>query len=410
MNRRDFIQALMSLGIAAQVPLSLFLPQARAAANRLDAYDIDSVDILTQGRDGKDYDKTFSGDDLSVAIKLSLRTGKHEVLPVPIYSAHEVVAAADREKYFLLSQYGRQSAVLTPDWTLDKIISAPEGYEFRGHGVIMPDRQHLVVSLGMIDERDSDARQGMLAVYDTASTKLQSMVETGGNAPHDIKLNAAQTHLIVSHKEPFGFYAGKAYQSDEQDPAAKGKITALRLSDLKPDYHISTPGAAPVHIAVTDDNLVYAVSNGVLGAPSPATYELTSPLHPLEQTGQWDRVDPYPIVEYDLNNQAAREISIDLSRQRRSQSIAYNAYSGKVGAVFVYSNTIAIIDKNGNEDLYDTMAYRIDAPIGLKAIPGTPLMVIGGAYNDLSVIDTETMELVRHFPLALYRSSHITIA
>ncbi len=420
LSRRDFLLALsggaLSLTLSISNAGSLFaaLPDVKKQT----PYNLDNIVLYTQGREGirlpnlGKFSEYAEEKTLSVATKLVLKTGEIIQTPVPIFSAHKMLDVKEHEKVFLLSQKGEKSAVLSPDLKTLSLLETPKGYEFSGHGVVLPDGEHAAISIRS-QNIDKDKKRGKLGIYNLRTFKLEETYETGGYVPHDMVINNEKTHLVVTHKGQDFNYGAKdkdseqgAYDtmSTEEEELYKGKVTLIRLSDFSLDHHIYAPGkATPLHMDITDNNKVYTVSNSFFEGKNPPW-----PLNDLQKAGKLKIYNPHAIVEYDLSNGQTREIISDIHKQRRSQSVSFNKQTNKISAVFVHTDTLVTIDGEGNTKNFDTKKFKISSPIGLEEIPGTSLIAIGGMSDNISLVDLDTMELVQFFKMPLYRSSHIT--
>lgn len=412
MNRRQFLLGLSQYLAALAIPVgwpnapSLAMPVAHKK------YNLESIKIFSQGREGYDPATILSEKSLpkpSIATRLDIKNGTITQNIIPIENAHYMAMNEGDENIFLLSQFRLESALLSPDLKTLATFKAPEGYQFSGHGISLPDGKYFVVGLREISPVLAN-QIGKLGIYNTSTLKLEKMYNTGGYAPHDMIINAEKTHLILSH------YGGEVpcenYEKIPQTSSCQsektinaGKITIIRLSDFKIEKHIYSPkGISPIHIESSRNGKVYAVSNAVVKGDEPS-YER----HWLETKFNWYHCKALPIVEYDLMSEDTREITTELLKQRRSQSISYNAYTRKTVATFVFTNSIVVIDEIGNPKRYDTSQYKIEAPTGVIGIPETPLIALCGVYDDLSIIDLDTMELVQTFKVKLHRNSHLNV-
>ncbi len=410
LSRRAFLLALSggaaSLTLGASNVGSLL---AAIPAKKKTPYNLDNIVLYTQGRNGDKFhssDKYTKNKNISIITKLIVKTGEVIQEQVPIFSAHSVSEIKKHEKLFLISQSYDKSAILSPDMKVTSLLETLPDYEFSGHGIPLLDGEHIALSIRTQASRKAKKR-GKLAVYNIKTLKLEEIYDTSGYNPHDMAINKEKTHLILSHKNGIPSYEDQI--SEEFDKAKteglyRAKITLLRLSDLSIDRHIYAPKEnAPIHLDVTDNGKVYSVSNTFFNKKKG-----TPPFPITPEEKERPIYNPTPILEYDLSSGETREIISDLYKQRRSQSIAFNRNTGKTSAVFAFTNTLVVIDKNGEAKNYDTKKFKINEPIGLQDIPDTSLIAIGGTYDDISIIDLETMELVQSFKCRLYRSSHIT--
>ena len=113
-------------------------------------------------------------------------------------------------------------------------LDAAEGRQFNGHGVFLDGGKRLVTS-----EQRAEDSQGILGFWDTATWTRTGEASTGGIGPHDLRLMADATTLIVAN-------GGIA-----TDPTDR---TKLNIPDMAPNLaYLDTHGALLETVALAPD-------------------------------------------------------------------------------------------------------------------------------------------------------------
>lgn len=403
--------------------------------------------ILTQGRHGNRHASAANASrHQSVVIALDVKTGTMHSEVLPIYSAHHVIVSEALERYVILPQDGELAAITAPNLSRTGFLQAPKGLAFGGHGHLSADGR-LVYATMRDDEnakRDrSQPPQAFLAVYDLVSKELVAMHSTNGLGPHDMVFLADGKTLAIAHSGSLGYVRAQdkdalGYEADSDvlqhsptqirlpaEPSAEvtpflPKIVLFDTETMQPVDELFSPHPIPmVHLTVDDAKTAYAVSNHYLPGTDALNEETLALVNrtfpernwPMDVLEQQERVVVgLPITAYDFTTRRVSTHLLSVGDQRRSQSIAWLPRSRRVVAGFLFSNQLVVIEPDGAMHAIPASRYGISVPIGVSVVEGTGLFAVSGMYDDIALVDQDSMELVQRFSGHLYRSSHLTMS
>ena len=344
---------------------------------------------------------------------------RQQVLEMP--DGHHAMRLGTSHRIVCIGHHNKLSMVVDEELATQKIMVAPDGYVYGGHGYV-DEPNNVFVLPARIHKPRTIEDQGIMEIYDLDTLKKIDQVTSGGIHPHEIRLLPNGKELVVTHYGDVALaLAGKDYPYHFN--VLEPKLTVYDAKTLKPlrDYVQEDLNAILTHMDLDDQGNVFAVSNQYIPfgrgrskhmiAAIEKLKELTGDEHNYElnpMSREENRVaTPLPLLRINPQTGEVKKYYFDNGRQRRSQSVAYQPVVGKVFATYAYSNTVVTVDKNDKADVVDCFQYGLSYIRGVDPVPGTPYMLLSDTNRGIAMINAETMELVRLYDVPVYRSPHV---
>ncbi len=379
--------------------------------------------ILTAGREAGRYPYASSLFDAkeSVVTAVDVDSGAITQQLVPVQNAHHIIALPERGELLIPPRHFASMAIT--DLSCRKIIkqvSAPSGYLYSGHAVVLPNKNIAIFSL--FDE--SQKRRSVLGIFDLQSQNFIDLKPSSGTEAHDMALLNNSTQLAVGH------YGVAEYDTDSDSAtSSKKKRIYPSLSRFNLDTfeeidstEVKIKGRLS-HVCSDNNTQVFGVVESYINATPNNHYskaEIAKRTSHLMGEKPW-ALSPYDILnadgiaiptgmlEFQVGKKGYTHHFINAHVQRRPQSIIFHKHTGKTIAAYVYSSQFIVLSKDGSQTAHPAHETAVPYPIGLSDIAGTPYFVAAGMMDNISIIDARNMKLVAHYPCHLFRSSHTTI-
>lgn len=113
---------------------------------------------------------------------------------IPFVSHQVIQNPHQARQFFAIQKWGANAVAIDSLENRVRALELPENHHFFGHGVFMPNGQHILITA-----MDRKSNEGQLFVYDTNSLKLVEKYRTGGTNPHDIQISKNGKELIIIH-------------------------------------------------------------------------------------------------------------------------------------------------------------------------------------------------------------------
>lgn len=352
----------------------------------------------------------------AVLSEVDMATGAIKQTWLPMHGAHHALPTKNGE-VVCIAHHGPVSLVVDEDHKVKHQFVSDEGYVYGGHGQPLPEKGVFILPVRHAQAR-SVKDTGRLEIYDLQTFKLLDKLDSGGIHPHEIRMLPGRKEMVVTHYgEVAEFNPGNPLEMNIVEP----KLTVYDAATLKPVRHyVQDVNAILTHMDIGPEGHVYAVLNQYIRLKTPedrarALDVLRAILgHPdidiafHEDSIRRKRISiPLPTLKINPLNGEVERIFIG-KQQNRSQSVATNTMTGTVFATYLYTNTLAVMPKDGPAFGLDMLKYGIDTIRGVSDIPGTPYIAVGSSYRGLAVIDVRNYELVKHFDLQVFVSPHLS--
>jgi hypothetical protein len=351
----------------------------------------------------------------AVLSDIDMATGSIKQTWLPMHGAHHALPTPTGE-IVCIAHHGPVSLVLDEQHRIKHQFVAQERYVYGGHGQPIPEKGIFILPVRH-GKAMSVKDTGHLEIYDLNTFKLLDKVDSGGVHPHEIRMLPGDKEFVVTHYgEVAEFNPGNPLEMNIVEP----KLTVYSAETLKPVRHyVQNVNAILTHMDIGPEGDVYAVLNQYVRMRTPedkarlmdvlrAIVGPDVPIQIHEDAFRRHRVSiPLPTLKINPHTGAVTEIFVG-NQQNRSQSVATNTLTGTVFATYIYTNTLAVMPKEGEAFGLNMAKFGIDSIRGVSDIPGTPFIAVGSSYRGLAVIDVRTYELVRYFDMQVFVSPHLS--
>ncbi len=417
-TRRGFLGLLGALGASSTFGLSPSVAKAASAAPEMP-----KGKILLLGPGGAYHRlgiKNFLNDpghESSVFIELDLETGGTRASWVGMAGGHHALPLTDQRRV-CIAHHKTDSVILDTHLVVEKRLEAPEGYLYSGHGLVLPAKNVFLAPMRRA-KADKLTDTGMVEVYDIKSLKLIERVDTGGIHPHEMRLLPGGKEFVVTH---YGDFTGRMPGDPREFKMAEPKLTVLDAATLKPvRHHVQPEDAILTHMDIGSDGMVYAVMNQNLWRRGDVTADQILKFYE-ERAGRIDYdfspVDldreqislPLPTVRINPANGERQIFFTHPAIQRRATSVAAVPQAGKVFATYTHSDTLQVIDTDGNVNMLFAMDFGISRLRGVAAIENSPFVALTGEECGVAIVDARTLNVVRRFNVKNFGAVHAAYA
>lgn len=345
---------------------------------------------------------------------LDLDSGTWNTVGAATSGGHIAMPVADGG-LALISKYGEGIEIKDKALASRKLLKHPD-LTILGHGYTSGKSIWVTAERVELAKQDAPRKgpgtEGVLQEVDLETMEFGRQISSGAIHPHDL-LPLPNGKVVVSH---YGatFAAQKAESTvdrqmfDLEEPC----LVVLDIPSGKVEKKITLPkDGAATHLALGGDGRVYVV---------PLQYDLFAEIDGLETatpTGVILRQDEWksrrlglnlPIRAVDLESGTWEDFDLGVSMQRRGQSIAANALTGKVFATFPYSDTLWGFDpKTGQASARRSFDFGIRGIRGVCDIPGTSFIAIAGETEGVVVVDAKSMKVVARYAMPTFWTVHL---
>ena len=422
-NRRLFLSSLAS-GIAGAAAAKAITPPQYRKMPDTDLKLLDNFILYAAGSHGNRvarYQHFYDERSASLLTEIDLKSGHIKRSDVPIAGSHYPFVDADHDRITILDQYGRQGAVLDMDHKFIAHLDAPDGYDFSGHGTLLPGTDMFVASLNFIDPQTSK-NEGKLIVVDVAQStpKVIDIVPSNGLQPHDMALSPDGQTLIIAHNGSTTNHRGDSKYRYLKEIVSPG-LAVLDAKTLALRKFIRTPFEAEVtHMDIRADGKVVCCLQQYLNTAKRSRDDALALFE--SEFGQEDIMLAavelgrkakgislsLPSLLVDLDTGQATPFLENKLYQRQAQSVAYHSSTGKTAVSYPYVNGLLLIAPDGTAEAMSSYGIGLHNLAGLTDLPGTPYMAMAGFDHDISIVDMRTLELVHQIRLPLLKTAHIS--
>lgn len=358
----------------------------------------------------------------SVITSINLEDGDVKQTVLEMGDGHAAMGAGDG-RILCVAHHKPVSMLLDKNHKILATFKAPENYLYGGHAQVFKDRNLFIIPLRHADPRTL-ADTGRFQVYDLTTLKQIDFIDSGGIQPHEIHKIPGTKELALTH---YGDVLPN--RAPMEFNVLDSKLTILDEETLKPKRHYPQHDyeAMMTHMRVDKDGWVYAVMTQYITYIKEAMasqLKLNPEKIALEQMekifGQkWDFPVPYestlerhlpvslPLLRINTQNGEKQIINTGLKNHLRSQSVAYNQVTGTAVALYHHSDNL-ILHKPGQEgEVVSHEKLDLTGIRGVTDIPGTSCIGVCGTFDDVSVFDLISRNVVAHFTTKNFYSTHL---
>jgi hypothetical protein len=363
----------------------------------------------------------LSREESSVITALDMATGHTKTSILPVKRGH-IALALPTGNIFVVGHHSPTNAFLDGDLNILKVITAPQGYVYSGHGMTDAERNRVIVPLR--HEKPLTVKDtGLFEVYKLDTLELEKTVSTHGLHPHEPRLIPGRREIAVTHY-------GEIYVDSLPllMNVIEPKLTIFDADTLDVKRHYVQPyNAMLTHMDVDDKGQAYCLQTQALriddrnrpweAAVMEADQQMQALLgfqrdFPLPyRIADRKRIDvPLPIVQIDTQTGASQLHFVGHAHHMRGHSIAKNSQTGMAFAAYYHSDTV-IVHKQGQEQAFGLKAgdLGITDVSGICELPGTPYMALSGHFRGLTVFDSRTFEIVRRYNIDAHEAIHLAV-
>jgi Protein of unknown function (DUF1513) len=424
-TRRDFIIGAGLFGSA--LALGTGMLHAADSAPALAAADVKPTlkgKLYAFGLGGK----RFPGNEhrerktTSILTTFDLETRTQKQTSLDMGEGHAAMGAGDN-RILCVSHHKPLSMMLDKDHKVIASFTAPEGYLYGGHGLVFAERNQFILPMRAARAHTA-ADTGRFEVYDLTTLKKLDMIDSGGIQPHEVHLipnnpaELAVTHYgdLTDRKPPLEFNVVDA------------KLTILDSKTLKPlrHYEQNQFNAMSTHMRVSKDGWAYIVLTQYVNFEKP---ENLKPGEEAEKIAlsemerifkqKWDYAIPeialsekhlavgLPFLRVNTQTGERQVIYMGNKNHMRSQSVAYNTAMNTAIGLYYHSDNLVLHTPGKDAEIITNAQLKLHGIRGVAEIPGTTCIAVCGTYNDVSVMDLKTREVIAQFQSSNYDSTHL---
>jgi hypothetical protein len=295
-----------------------------------------------------------------------------------------------------------------------KTLTAPDGYSFGGHGLVLDGGDFLLPC--HLNHASSREDEGLLQVYSKRGN-LISQHGSYGVHPHEVHRVPGTNLLAVSH---YGLlntqYSGNPQlQFNVLEP----KLSIFDINNLEPVDHIFSPlkDAILTHFDIDSSGNAYIVSNQywLNSTRNPANFQeypqafgdKNFKLSKDEANG--NIAIPTPLIKIHIPSRSVETIFTHSSSQRRSQSVATNQLTQKTYATYPYSNTIIVSHPQSGSKVLFAKDLGLNQVRGVSEVPNTTLVIFSDVYENLAVLDSANEKKTDFFTGDFKKGAHVYV-
>jgi hypothetical protein len=415
-SRRNFLGC---LGLAGVAPRRTEAPPRDEAGERPKLKGI----VHGLGLHGRLIPGSETGPDkgVNVITSLDLANGLARQTPILMRGGHAAMSMGDG-RILCLAQHEKKSLVLDPAHGTILELTSPEKYLFSGHGLVLPRRNILAVTLRH-ELQLTPTDFGLIHVYDLRTLELLDRISTEGLQPHEIHPVPNTDELVLTHYGDI-FSERKPFEHNVVD----AKLTILDATTFRPKRHYSQQDfdAMVTHMRVDDDGWAYFVLTQYIRWPrlrdvpvgsdpfAAASRLLDNTMNqkrdfPLSPHALEDRMLAVPLPFVRVNSQTGERQIIHAGdcNHLRSQSVAYSREAGKAVALYYHSDCLVVHEAKGTTGVITAAELQLNDIRGVTEIPGTSMIAVMGTARGTSVMDLNDRVLVATYPTMNYGDTHL---
>ncbi|MBI1364155.1 MAG: DUF1513 domain-containing protein [Proteobacteria bacterium] len=333
--------------------------------------------------------------------------------------AHYPFVSAKHDRISIFGLYSPECVILDMDHKVVKAFTAPEGYIFSGHGLLLEGTDNLLVGLYRTKPQ-TIKDEGMLMVINIAGEpKIESTMPSHGLQPHDMAYLPGKESIVLAHAgSTLDHYGDKEhrYLHEIINPG----LTVLDAKTLNMKKFVRIPNTAEVsHLAPRDDGQVLCCLNQKLNisalnkgmADAVINDEFKGMDFVISDMEFEDRNYgislPLPSVLVNLETGKTTDFMPAPNHQRQGQTVAFHSATRTSVVSYIRSGGLLFLDADGKSEAIHSRDIGLYHVSGLTDLPGTPYMAMCGYHNDISIVDMRTRKSVHTIRMDMLRASHI---
>lgn len=358
----------------------------------------------------------------SVLTSINLEDGNLKQSVLEMGEGHSAIGVGDG-RILCVSHHKPVCMMVDKNHKTLATFNSVDGYLYGGHAQVFKERNQFIISL-RYDHAKTTADTGKFEVYDLNTLKRIDVVDSEGIQPHEIHRIPNTNELAVTQ---YGDVDVDALPLEFN--VLDTKLTILDATTLKPKRHYkqSDFNAMLTHMRVDKDGWAYCVLTQYIKYidEKVATHLKLDPekiaLSQLEKIfGQkWDfpvpkestleRHLPVSLPFVRINTQTGEKQIIDtgLKNHLRSQSVAYNAATGTAIALYHHSDNLVLHQVGKDAEVLQHDKLKLSRIRGVTDIPGTSCIGVCGTYDDVSIFDLTSREVIAHYTTKTFESTHL---
>lgn len=415
-TRRDFLMGAGLLGGALMLGGKASFAADSTAPLKGKLYGLGMAGSKFPGNQSKAVDAT------SVMISFDLETRKVIHTSLEMGDGHAAMGAGDG-RILCVAHHKPISMMLDKDHNVMATFTAPAGYLYGGHALVMKERNQFLLPMRAQTPHTANDT-GRLEVYDLTTLKKMDMVDSGGIQPHELHLipnkpdELAITHYgdIFEHKPPLEFNV------------LDSKLTIMDSHTLKPLRHYEQNGfnAMATHMRVSKDGWAYIVLTQYIDFKPPELLKpgetaVNAALADLKTlfNQTWDGPIPDAAMEEQhiavglpflrVNTQTGERQLIYKGDKyhQRSQSVAYNTMLETAVGLYYFSDNLILHSPGKDAEVITNTQLKLEGIRGVAEIPDTTYIAVCGTQRDVSVFDLQSRQVIALFNSKNFNTTHL---
>ncbi|MBI1362733.1 MAG: DUF1513 domain-containing protein [Proteobacteria bacterium] len=351
---------------------------------------------------------------------LDLETGATKYAILPVHRGHVAIHAGNGN-ILVVGHHGNRNAFLDQNLNILKVLDAPKGYLFSGHGLYDPKRNYNIVPLRHEDPQ-SIKDTGLLQVYDASTLELVKTVSSGGLHPHEPKFIPGTDEIACTHYGEL-YTKSRPFIADVVEPKLSildAETLAVKREYVQKDYamltHMDVDDEGNAYCVLTQAIKIYDTEKPWEEALRDADMQLQSLYNfqrdfPLSyHVADRKRIEiPLPMVRINTQTGERRDFFTGYANHMRGQSVAKNSVAKVAIGVFHHSDMI-ISHKTDSDQVF--MIGAVDIGLtdirGICEIPGTPYMAIAGSNRGVVIVDARNFSVIRRYNVETHENVHLS--
>lgn len=421
-TRRNFLMSAglfggaLMLGGKATLAADGALPTAAAAPLKGKLYGLGLAGSKFPGNQDKPLNTA------SVMISFDLETRKVTHTSLDMGDGHAAMGAGDG-RILCVSHHNSISMMLDKDHNVIAKFTAPAGYLYGGHALVMKERNKFLLPL-RAENPHSIKDTGKLEVYDLTTLKKLDMVDSGGIQPHELHVipNKPDEIAITHYGDVFDLKPPLEFN------VIDSKLTITDANTLKPLRHYDQNGfnAMATHMRVSKDGWAYIVMSQYIrfNPPwllKPGEIAEKVALADLKKHFNQTWEGPIPAIALEEQHMAVGLPFLRVNTQtgerqliykgdkvhQRSQSVAYNTMLETAIGLYYFSDNLILHKPGKDAEVITNSQLKLEGIRGVAEIPGTPYIAVNGTRRDVSVFDLQTRQVLALFNSKNFNTTHL---
>lgn len=358
----------------------------------------------------------------SILTSIDIPTGKTKATALDMGGEGHLAMGVGDGRILCTGHHQARSMMVDPDHKPMAVYTAPAGYVYGGHGLVLADRGIFILP-ARVKIAQTTADTGILQVYDLATLKLVDQLDSGGVHPHEPHIIPGTDEIVVSHYGDV-YPAPMPFEHDVKD----GKLTIYDAKTLKVKRHYEQNDlkAMTTHLQVNKHGVAYFVltqyvrfewekHRGNLSSMFAGADEHLEQItgkkreynHSQHALAEGRLAVPLPLVRVNTQTGERQLIFTEPENHLRGQTVGKNSLTDTILATFFHSDTLIMHTEGGEPELVTGAQLGLTDLRGVTDIPGTPFVALHGSEKNVAVFNVQTKEVVARHRCDNFYSVHV---